>query len=100
MLLDPFSYVKSLEGKSYAELVVIRDRIREEVSIFEIDYEMKKLGWGMDPSPSAKYQWNLAVLSMIESLIKETFHNEYEEAHEDMSKLYKALEEAKKAFDK
>jgi len=95
MMSDPFFYVKTLEGKSYAELVIIRDEIREEVKVFESDYDMTKQRWDIDPSPSVMYQWNLTVLSMLESLIKETFHNEYEAGGEDMKMIYENLKDSK-----
>lgn len=76
MMISPESFIEfECKGKSYKELLKIRDEILASVYDFEngrISSEEKMIM----PSPEVKYQMNLEYLGVLCKLISETYNQE------------------------
>lgn len=76
MMISPESFIEfECKGKSYKELLKIRDGLLEEIYAFEngnISPEARMI----DPSPEVVYQMNLKYLGELCKLISETYNQE------------------------
>ena len=76
-MISPEYFIKSqCRGKTYAELLEIREELLEEIREFEnrIEEVEKVL---MCPSPEVIYQMNLQYLGKLCELIAETYNEEF-----------------------
>ena len=75
-MISPELYIeRECKGKSYRELVKIRDEILESVK----DYEKGNVSpeaWNIYPSPGTHYQFDLQCLTEVNKLVAEAYSSE------------------------
>ena len=75
-MISPNTFIEfECKGKSYAELLKIRDELLEEIYAFEkggISSEARMIS----PSPEVIYQMNLEYLGVLCKLISDTYNSE------------------------
>ena len=75
-MISPKAYIESeCEGKSYKELLKMRDELLKGIYAFEKG-KISPRAWMIKPSPEVKYQMNLEYLSELCKLIAETYRIE------------------------
>lgn len=76
MMIDPKTYIEcECKGKSYKELLKIRDELLESVYDFENNYTPSE-HWIMSPAPEEIYQKKLKYLGELCKYISETYNKE------------------------
>ena len=75
-MVAPETILKEYEGKSYKELLVVRDKYFREIKYFEKNEEELMKEIIIHPSPDVEYQWNLEFLGKLFPLIEEKFKEE------------------------
>lgn len=80
MMISPETYIESMKGKNYPELIKERDRLVRYVRGFE---KKERAGdrsgadWGICPSPAVRYQVYLDYLSRLCTLMAERYNQDY-----------------------
>ncbi len=76
MMISPESFIEQYNNKSYSELLLVRDKLLDDIRIFE------KHGYCpeeviVNPSPEVIYQCNLEYLGKLCELISKKYNQEY-----------------------
>ena len=87
---------EELEKLTYKELLKKKNEIISFVTEFEIDFNMDKLEWNMNPKPDVQYQVCLEELGRIAPLMSAAFNDEYESTEKDMKDYYEDMARLKK----
>ena len=75
-MLSPEAFIEfQCKGKSYQELLTVRDELIEEIYRFENGKNPTEAR-NITPSPEVKYQMNLLYLGELCKLISETYNRE------------------------
>lgn len=77
MVISPEGYVKSLEGRTYGELLKERDKLLKEILEFEGDKDADKEETMGDISPDVQYQMNLEYLGKLCKLIAKVYSRDH-----------------------
>ena len=83
MMVSPEGFVTEYKGKSYEELIVVRDDIIEKIKAFE-EGTIPKEEYHMNPSQSIQYSYNLQYLAGVCKLLQEAFEKETVEDDEEI----------------
>lgn len=76
MMISPEAYIElECKGKSYTELLKMRDELLEDIYAFEKD-QISPEAKMINPSPEVIYQMNLEYLGALCKLISETYNTE------------------------
>ena len=76
MMISPDGFIAKHEYKSYAELLLVRDRLIKDIQYFE-KHRDEESEIQMRPSPEVIYQCKLLYLSKLSELIMEKYNEEY-----------------------
>lgn len=75
-MISPSAFVElECKGKSYKELLKLRDELLESIYDFEND-RISPEAWSIHPSPEVRYQVNLDYLGELCKLISDTYNKE------------------------
>lgn len=76
MMISPEGFIEEYKNKSYAELLLVRDELLDNIQAFEKqDYDKKQEF--ISPSPEVIYQCNLEYLGKLCELISKKYNQEY-----------------------
>lgn len=75
-MISPDGFIAKHEYKSYAELLLVRDRLIKDIQYFE-KHRDEESEIQMRPSPEVIYQCKLLYLSKLSELIMEKYNEEY-----------------------
>ena len=76
MMISPEGFIEEYKNKSYAELLLIRDELLEEIQAFESHTYNPEMDM-FDPSPEVVYQCNLEYMGKLCELIAEKYNQKF-----------------------
>ena len=82
MMISPNGFAEDNKGKSYEELIAVRDELMEEIKAFE-EGTIPQEEYAICPSPDTRYWCNLKYMIEICKLIDEAYNTEDEEDDEE-----------------
>lgn len=72
MMISPASFADEHRGKSFEELIMIKDELMREIKRFEND-QVPEEEYAIEPNPETRYSSNLEYMVEISKLIQEAF---------------------------
>ncbi|MBP5199505.1 MAG: hypothetical protein J6Z82_02500 [Schwartzia sp.] len=76
MMISPYSFIEEYKDKSYAELLLVRDSLLNDILTFEKQEYEPELRYRC-PSPDVVYQCNLQYLGKLCELIQKKYNHEF-----------------------
>ena len=82
MMISPEGFAEDNKGKSYEELIAVRNELMDEIKAFE-EGTISQEEYAICPSPDTRYWCNLKYMIEICKLIDEAYNAEDDEDEED-----------------
>ena len=92
MMISPAGFAREHEGKSYEELIAVRDELMAKIKAFE-NGETPEEDYLIMPSPDTRYWCNLKYMIEICKLVDEAYNNTEDEEDEDEEEDWEEEEE-------
>lgn len=80
MMMSPEAYIKSIEKKSYEQLLEEKENLNKKIEEFESNQDKSAI---ISPSPEVKYQCNLEYMSKLCNLIAEKYREKENQSKQD-----------------
>lgn len=82
MMISPEWFAEDNKGKSYEELIAVRNELMEEITAFE-ERKIPQEEYAICPSPDTRYWCNLKYMIEICKLIDKAYNDESDEGDEE-----------------